>query len=409
MKNFSILLIVISLTFTPIKAQWIPIGNPNLGGDIMALLENNGVLFAGGTAYLYRSSDSGLSWTGYFSQFAYAWSLAKSTDYIYCGLSFPLSQTPGVYRSNDNGLNWEITTLSNKNIFSLASDNSQILASDNFAVYRSTDNGQSWNSIGNYGASHLYISGDRIYCALSGLKVTTDFGLSWTTIHNDPGISVVAEDSVIFFGTKNGKIHRSTNYGQSWETAFNIPGAYVYSLYKYGQNVFAGTDSGFYVSTNNGESFFSKNDNLGTSRIQAIMVYDNYVFVGSGNYAYSVSVWKRPLSEILDVEEQNNSYPNSFVLYQNYPNPFNPNTKISWQSLVGSYQTLKVYDLLGNEVATLVDEYKTAGKYEVEFNVDKISGLNLTSGVYYYQLKISDSETSSGQKFIQTKKMIYLK
>ncbi len=409
MKNFSILITIISLTFTPMKAQWIPVGNPNLGGDIMALLENNEVLFAGGTAYLYRSSDGGLNWTGYFLQFAYAWSLAKSNNYIYCGLSFPFSQTPGVYRSNDNGLNWEVTALSNKNIFSLAADNSQVLASDNFAVYRSTDNGQSWNSIGNYGTSHLYISGNRIYSASSGLKVTTDFGLNWTLLHNDPGISVIAEDSIIFFGTQDGKIHRSTNYGQSWETTFNKPGAYVYSLYKYGQNVFAGTDSGFYVSTNNGESFFSKNDNLGISRIQAILVYNNYVFVGSGNYAYSVSVWKRPLSEILDVEDQNNSHTNSFVLYQNYPNPFNLNTKIIWESPVGSHQTLKVYDLLGKEIATLVDEYKPAGKYEVKFNVDQISGLNLNSGVYFYQLKIGETETSSGKKFIQTKKMIYLK
>ncbi|MFN3694822.1 MAG: T9SS type A sorting domain-containing protein, partial [Ignavibacterium sp.] len=76
---------------------------------------------------------------------------------------------------------------------------------------------------------------------------------------------------------------------------------------------------------------------------------------------------------------------------------------------VGSHQTLKVYDLLGNEIATLVNEYKPAGKYEVKFNVDQISELNLNSGVYFYQLKIGETETSSKQKFIQTKKMIYLK
>ncbi|MBK9097378.1 MAG: T9SS type A sorting domain-containing protein [bacterium] len=84
------------------------------------------------------------------------------------------------------------------------------------------------------------------------------------------------------------------------------------------------------------------------------------------------------------------------MLHQNYPNPFNPSTIISWQSPVGSHQTLKIYDVLGNEVATLVDEYKSAGNYEVEWNAD-----NYPSGVYFYQLKT--------ENFIQTKKMIIIK
>ncbi len=82
------------------------------------------------------------------------------------------------------------------------------------------------------------------------------------------------------------------------------------------------------------------------------------------------------------------SAPEGFILYQNYPNPFNPNTKISWQSSVGSWQTLKVYDILGNEIATLVDEYKPAGTFEVEFNVCQDSGPDIASGVYFYQLKV---------------------
>lgn len=86
----------------------------------------------------------------------------------------------------------------------------------------------------------------------------------------------------------------------------------------------------------------------------------------------------------------------SYLLFQNYPNPFNPITKIIWQSAVGSWQTLKVYDVLGREIKTLVDEYRTAGKYEIEFDAS-----SLTSGVYFYQIKAGD--------FISTKKMILLK
>ena len=94
---------------------------------------------------------------------------------------------------------------------------------------------------------------------------------------------------------------------------------------------------------------------------------------------------------MLDEEEfcQMNLY-----LEQNYPNPFNPSTKISWQSPVSGWQTLKVYDVLGNEVATLVNEYRDAGSYEIEFNASKLS-----SGVYYYQLRAGS--------FVETKKMIF--
>lgn len=89
-----------------------------------------------------------------------------------------------------------------------------------------------------------------------------------------------------------------------------------------------------------------------------------------------------------------------FALHQNYPNPFNPSTKISWQSPVGSWQTIKVFDVLGSDVATLVDEYRNAGYHEVEFNVS--SGIrDLASGIYFYQLQAGS--------FIETKKMMVIR
>lgn len=94
--------------------------------------------------------------------------------------------------------------------------------------------------------------------------------------------------------------------------------------------------------------------------------------------------------------DEDKSIPQDFVLEQNYPNPFNPGTMISWQSPVSSHQTLKVYDLLGNEVAVLVDEYRPAGRYKVEFDA-----AHLSSGIYFYQL--------SAGTYLETKKMIILK
>ncbi|MBT8378769.1 MAG: T9SS type A sorting domain-containing protein, partial [Ignavibacteria bacterium] len=88
--------------------------------------------------------------------------------------------------------------------------------------------------------------------------------------------------------------------------------------------------------------------------------------------------------------------PSEFSLSQNFPNPFNPNTIIKYQIPEISFITLKVFDVVGNEVVTLVNEELSAGEYEVEFD-----GSGLSSGIYFYQLKAGN--------FIQTKKMILLK
>ena len=85
-----------------------------------------------------------------------------------------------------------------------------------------------------------------------------------------------------------------------------------------------------------------------------------------------------------------------FKLYQNYPNPFNPATTIKYQIPELSFVTLKVYDIIGNKIATLVNEEKSTGTYEVKFNL-----VGLPSGIYFYQLLAG--------KFIDAKKMIILK
>ena len=114
------------------------------------------------------------------------------------------------------------------------------------------------------------------------------------------------------------------------------------------------------------------------------------------DWSYTDYLIKGEVSDLTD----NDPISTQFTLYQNYPNPFNPSTTISWQSPVSSWQTLKVYDVLGNEVSTLVDEYKPAGSYEVEFQ-SNVGSLQLASGVYYYQLKVGE--------FFQAKKMVLIR
>ena len=97
-------------------------------------------------------------------------------------------------------------------------------------------------------------------------------------------------------------------------------------------------------------------------------------------------------SDIVEIE----IVPAKFSLEQNYPNPFNPSTLIKYQIPVSDNVTIKVYDVLGNEITTLVNEFKPAGSYSISFN-----GSKLSSGVYFYRLQTSG--------FNEIKKMVYLK
>jgi hypothetical protein len=102
------------------------------------------------------------------------------------------------------------------------------------------------------------------------------------------------------------------------------------------------------------------------------------------------------IGEPTSVNRNNDFLPDRFSLSQNCPNPFNPSTRIKYQVSRISQVSLKVFDVLGNEIATLVNEEKPAGSYEVEFYVS-----NLAGGIYFYRMNVHD--------FVYTKKMILLK
>ncbi len=98
---------------------------------------------------------------------------------------------------------------------------------------------------------------------------------------------------------------------------------------------------------------------------------------------------------ITGIEDTDTSLPKGFSLLQNYPNPFNPSTVISWQLAASSFVSLKIYDVLGNEIATLVNEEKPPGNYKFTFDAS-----GLSSGIYFYKLQT--------ENFVQTKMMILL-
>ena len=151
------------------------------------------------------------------------------------------------------------------------------------------------------------------------------------------------------------------------------------------------------ITNSNGDSIISLDEkNLALNTME---FYDSEyrifveVFDQSGNSTIdSMDVYFN--NRISSVDD--NVIPSEFALFQNYPNPFNPITKISWQSPISGWQTLKVFDLLGSEVASLVSEVKQAGIYRVNFNAS-----HFPSGTYFYTL--------TADNFTQTKKMILIK
>jgi hypothetical protein len=133
-----------------------------------------------------------------------------------------------------------------------------------------------------------------------------------------------------------------------------------------------------------------------TTEPKAYSFIDDNVRTGTCKYRLKQINFDGTFEYSNEIEVEVDFTPKEFVLYQNYPNPFNPNTLISYQLPVTSDVTLKVYDVLGNEIATLVNEEKPAGEYEVEFNASSLS-----SGMYLYKLQAGT--------FVQTKKMILTK
>jgi hypothetical protein len=122
------------------------------------------------------------------------------------------------------------------------------------------------------------------------------------------------------------------------------------------------------------------------------MVHNDYLYAAT----YGAGVWKYSVSNLVSVKNNEQNLPKSFLLNQNYPNPFNPTSIIRFQIKDSRFVTLKVYDIIGREIETLVNENLKPGIYEVKFD-----GSKLASGVYFYKLQAGD--------FHETKKLILLK
>lgn len=420
---------------------------------------NNQKLFAG-TQFdgVLRSSDNGIDWelTNYPSDD----NLPIKTIFIQNNENIFVSVEAGygyiLYKSSDGGLSWHpaIDGLDTYNVSTLSMNKisgNLYIGSFPHGFYLSSDEGTTWVSR-NTGLTNTFIqtlstnmNGD-IFAGtyFGGVFRTTNEGLQWQEVNN--GITytnivslIVLSDGTILAGggavpSGGNATFRSTNNGDNWHMVLDkpclsftqIPGGKLFALVKLDvQQIWVSTDGGEnWTNPNQGSEIFPE---LLTSNSMGYLLAGSYwslyisgdegmhwqemeplpdfapvscLAFDSLNYLY-VGTWEKGLYKsvipvITSLNEDSKINPDEFMLYQNYPNPFNPVTKIKYSIAAPGMVQIKIFDLFGSEIKTLLNEYRQTGIYELEFNAS-----NLPSGVYFYRMIIGS--------YSETKKLILLR
>lgn len=351
---------------------------------------------------MFLTTDEGANWT----QISSADSDIDILSIVMLNSNILAGTWNGFYLSTDGGTTWNAITPigipADIPIWSIVMIDTTFFAGTTGDIYKSSDNCNTWNEV-NSGIpvdariTSIVASGDAIFAgsASNGVFITTNGGASWTEINSgltDTHISqLVAMDTKLLAVTLDG-VFESNNDGMSW--AVGISGLEnINCIVVVNDQLLAGTDdNGVYLSFDGGVTWTSFSSGIpGNTRVWSLAVSSDGIFAGTDK-----AVWRRPLSEMITDVKNKSELPKNFSLEQNYPNPFNPRTKIGYSIRTRSYVVIKVYDLLGREIVTLVNEEKPSGNYEVNFNAS-----NLPSGVYFYRLQAGS--------FVEIKKITLLK
>lgn len=403
-------------------AQWIPVGLED--ESIKDIAAYNSLIFVvdSDSGKLYRSTDNGVNWSTIIELGVTDIEVSPSGNVLMIKDSVYNSGPRQLFLSLDAGSNWSYLNV--------------IEQIDPFIHYIS-------------GPNNVRVSpSERIYCMFyeglgpgqgrSSIAVSTDYGILWTPIsivggdvYDFRGNSVItigdgwepgAGYAVICFSENGVSEWSCYQWNFYWVAALSLcsngnvlSGGYSGILFSEDTckswmqvsalipqaglsiescGILVGTDSlGVFLYSDDGDSLGSRNDGLTNLNIHTLTIDNNdYVYAGTDD-----GIWRRILSEITSVEEEEiDQVPTELSLSQNYPNPFNPGTNMQYAISSKQFVSLKVYDVLGNEIETLVNEEKPAGTYEVTWHA-----ANLPSGVYFYELKAGE--------FFQTKKMLLLK
>jgi hypothetical protein len=395
-------LLIYNLTFNNCSAQWVQMSS-GMGNnkEVWSLATYGNYIFAGTFLYgVYVSTNNGTNWTQTGLNNKTINCFAVIGNNIFAG-----ADTSGLYISTNNGTSWTQNSL-HLGIFCLAVRGNDIFAGTYGGVFLSTDYGTSWvqTALNNDNVNTIAFNGNNIFAGTgnNGVYLSTNNGANWsqTGLNNQLVYKITVNGNNIFAGTwyssASACIYLSTNNGTNWN--FNVSfNTEILSLANIENNILAGTNgSGIYLSTNNGTNWIDKNQGLcyGPSPT-AILFFNNYIFIGISGYN-CWSVWRRSYTEILGIKPISEVVPSSYSLEQNHPNPFNPSTSIRYEIPKNGFVKLVIFDMLGREVETLVNEKQNAGTYEATFNASQYP-----SGVYFYRL-MTDG-------FSDTKKMLLIK
>lgn len=374
--------------------------------------ENNGWV-AGSSGITFHTTDAGVTWIQQFpaTQGGWLWPIFFIDNNIGWTAGDPLF---GMFKSTDGGFNWSSTSLPVViRVYSILFADSLTgwLSAAQGQIARSFDGGINWENVQSGNSQDLrdiffidYSKGWSV--GYEGTIVySVDGGDNWSdqssgTSSNLYSVQFVDEQTGWIVGD-NGIILKTNNGGILVELVSFTAAQSNEQIFLSWITATELNNQGFEIerkSTDDWEKIGFVNGNGTTTEMQYYSFTDSIRLINNvnricyrlkqidfdGTYEYSNEV----AIEILQ--------PDSYLLKQNYPNPFNPITIINWQLPESKFVALKIYDVLGNEIASLINEEKPAGNFEVEFNASALS-----SGIYYYKLVAGD--------FVDVKKMILLK
>jgi photosystem II stability/assembly factor-like uncharacterized protein len=370
---------------------------------------------AGGSAYqnLYRSTDVGNSWKPMVTGVVGIPIIGFYGDTILVADNYYNAK---IFRSVDNGATFK--TISGISVISgyvnalIGTSYQSIIAGTSAGIFRSINHGKAWTKVSNTPATFLHQQPNGTMYAHrsfsgSGVFRSTDSGSTWQELKNGMGNTIVhslafAPNGDLFSGSDAG-LFRSTDAGDNWvridTQIVNKPYGIYVTVSAEGKIFFGGakngTNSNAYQSTNGGVSWTSLDNSISSTDFQATIrslfaASNGRLFAGTSSGLFRSSAVTTPVQEI------SASVPQSFELFQNYPNPFNPSTTIRFTLRSSGMTELTVCDVMGREVASLVNGPMNAGTYEIRFDAAAIA-----SGIYFYTIR------SGGQ--MKTNKMTLIR
>lgn len=412
--NTRILFALLASLATMCDAQWVRTNGPSSTHLSSLVADASGHVYAACDSLWFRSTNECQAWE----------QIPRTSSWwnggIFCvgrdNLLFAGSYL-GISRSTNFGASWTNAALYDSVVTALhAGSDGTIYAgvvarvpADGWrvSVHRSTNDGQSWMKCSpTWQPSSLealtttpqgtIFAAEISHINFSGCIVrSTDSGARWDTVNTCAYENVVelavGPDGTIFAGTVpmmggRGRALRSTDNGHTWTSPdAGLPGDGVYCFaFPRPGLVVLGT-LGVYASTDNGTTWFPSAKGLPPTRIPALaMSGGNLIAATEG-----AGIWQIPASDVTAVKSPESGRPLRVLLSQNYPNPFNPTTVIRFELPASMDIRLSVHDILGREVAVLVNERRDAGMHEVMFD-----GSALATGVFFCRLQTPDLTTS---------------